>query len=601
MIKPPAAGRGAVAASLVVAVGAVLSACNFAPHYEPPKLDTGAQFKEAVHGADPDNEGWQISAPRDAALRGKWWEVYGDPKLNELEERVAISNQSIIAAAANYRAAHALMQEAQAALFPTISLNPGVTYLKSSAAVQSFGSTTASTTGAGTTGTGTTGTGTTGTGTGTGVTGTGTGGTGTTTSGTTSAGGSTAARSIFSLPLEASYQVDLWGSIRNNVAQDRFAAEASAATLANLLLSTQSTLAQDYFQVRIADEERRVLDETLHDFEDNLHLVQTLYKNGLDSDEDMAQAETQLKSAQAQATDLGVVRATYEHALAVLIGVPPANFSLPYQRYNQQLPPVPVDGVPADLLERRPDIAAAERQVAAANANIGVARAAFFPTLSLTGEAGYEATKISQLIRWPNRFWSLGADLAQTIFDGGLRRAAAANAWAQDDAAAANYRQTVLSALQMVEDNLASLRILNEEVKQQHDAAAAAQRAVKLSVVRFQNGVDSYVNVITAQNAFLTSREAEIQVQLRQLTASVNLINNLGGGWSSQDLAQTEHMAANASSHEGKVEVKAGIPADDAGAPVANPPALPPREIKPDEMLKRNEDAMAPQPGGVER
>ena len=557
--------------------GLAMGGCNLAPHYDPPKLDTGDKFKEAVH-IDAPAEGWKIADPQDAVLRGKWWEIYGDQTLNELEERVANSNQSIIAAEANYRASQAMVQQAEAAFFPTLSLNPSVTRSRSSASVETLGgagSTSGAITGIGTTGTGTTGTGTT---------------TGTATTGTpTATGTSVAPHTIYALPLEASYQIDLWGSVRNNVAENRANARASAAQLVNTLLSTQSTLAQDYFQLRIADEERRVLDNTLEDFRANLHLVQVLYNNGLDSEEDLAQAETQVKSAEAQATDLGVTRATFEHAIAVLIGVPPSGFSLPYVRFNQTLPPIPVDGVPADLIERRPDIAAAERQVASANAGIGVARAAFFPTLSLSGEAGSESTAISQLLKWPNRFWSVGPDLAQVLFDGGLRRAETAQARAQFDAAAANYRQTVLSALQGVEDNLASLRILTQELKQQHEAAVAAKRAVELSVVRFQQGVDSYINVITAQNSFLTARETEVQLQLRQLTASVNLINNLGGGWSTSQWSDSEKMALRGPGEPSKLP-------DGTNIPVANPPPHPQHDIRPEEILKRDQDTMGEQP-----
>ncbi len=429
--------------------------------------------------------------------------MYQDPKLDELEERVAISNQTIVAAEANYRAAHALVLEAQAALFPTLSLAPSATREKQSAALVGTGGHRC-----------------------TGV--------------RPSRRLSSPPRGIFStLPLEASYQIDLWGSIRNTVAVNRYSAQASAAQLANALLSTQSTLAQDYFQLRVADEQRRILETTVADYQANLHLVQTLFDNGLDSDEDVASAETQLDTAMAQATDVGVARAQYEHAIAVLIGVPPSKFSIPYEHFNQPLPVIPV-GVPSDLLERRPDIASAERQVAQTNAQIGVARAAFFPTLTLTGTIGYESTRLSQLFNAPNRFWSAGPSLAQILFDGGERRAAVLQARALNDAQAATYRQTVLTAFQSVEDQLAALRILSLELTQQHSAVMAAKRTVGLSVVRFRNGVDSYVNVITAENAFLTAREAELQVRLRQLIASVSLINDLGGGWATPQLSQTE-------------------------------------------------------------
>jgi NodT family efflux transporter outer membrane factor (OMF) lipoprotein len=537
----------------------LLAGCNLAPHYETPKAQQSESYKEEVPGGDDAAQGWKVAEPRDSAIRSNWWEVYEDPKLNELEERVAISNQTIAAAEANYRAAHALVLEAQAALFPTLSLAPSATREQQSAALV------------------------------------GTGG--------TVAGGSTvpqavvtATRNLFDLPLEASYQIDLWGSIRNSVAANRYSAQASAAQLANALLSTQSTLAQDYFQLRVADELRRVLETTVADYQANLHLVQTLFNNGLDSDEDVASAETQLDSAIAQATDVGVARSQYEHAIAVLIGVPPSKFSIPYEHFNQPLPVIPV-GVPSDLLERRPDIAAAERQVAQSNAQIGVARAAFFPTLSLTGSYGYESTQLSQLLNAPNRFWSVGPSLAQILFDGGERRAAVLQARALNDAQAATYRQTVLTAFQSVEDQLAALRILSLELTQQHSATMAAKRTVALSVVRYRNGVDSYVNVITAENAFLTAREAELQVRLRQLIASVSLINDLGGGWATPQLSQTERMAE----HPPRAGGKPQIPAENAGPPVANPPPMPAGEIQPDDFIKLNEDVMAPSAGGSEK
>jgi NodT family efflux transporter outer membrane factor (OMF) lipoprotein len=546
-----------LSAAVLLAAGG----CNLAPHYEPPKPQKSEGYKEAVAGGDSAGQGWKIAEPQDAAIRNNWWEVYQDPKLNELEERVAISNQTIVAAEANYRAAHALVLEAQAALFPTFSLVPSATREKSSAALSGIGGVT-------TTGTGTTGA-------------------------SVPTGSITAPRNIFTLPLEASYQVDLWGSIRNTVAANRFSAQASAATLANVLLSTQSTLAQDYFQLRVADEQRRILEITVADYGASLHLVQTLFNNGLDSDEDVASAETQLESAIAQATDVGVARAQFEHAIAVLIGVPPAKFSIAYEHFDQPLPVVPV-GVPSDLLERRPDIAAAERQVAQSNAEIGVARAAFFPQLTLTGSIGYESTQLSRLIEAPNRFWSVGPSLAQILFDGGERRAAVLQARAQNDAQAATYRQTVLAAFQSVEDNLAALRILSEELAQQHQAVMAAKRFVQLSVVRFRNGVDSYVNVITAENTFLTAREAELQVKLRQLTASVGLINDLGGGWSVSQLGATERMAA----HPPDAGQEPKIPAGEAGS-LANPPPMPASEIQPDDFIKLNDEAMTPPPRGA--
>ncbi|MGA2187368.1 MAG: efflux transporter outer membrane subunit [Steroidobacteraceae bacterium] len=533
-----------------------LGGCNFAPRYDPPRTEPSPAFKEAVPGADAAAQGWKIAEPRDAAIRSNWWEVYGDPELNDLEVRVAISNQTIIAAEASYRAAYALVQEAQAQLFPTLSLAPSATREKSSAALSEVGG----------------------------------GATGAAASTTTAAQGSApGTHNIFAFPLEASYQVDLWGSIRNTVAENRFSAQASAAQLANALLSTQSTLAQDYFQLRVADEQRRILDVTVADYEQSLHLVRTLVESGVDSEADIASAESQLDSAMAAATDVGVARAQYEHAIAVLIGVPPANFSIPYKRLDQPLPIIPV-GVPSDLLERRPDIASAERQVAATNAQIGVARAAFFPSLTLSASGGYESTALSNLFNLPNRFWSAGPSLAQVLFDGGARRAAVAQARALNESQTATYRQAVLSAFQSVEDELAALRILSAELGQARKATLAAKRAVELTIVLFRNGVDSYVNVITAQNAFLAARETELAVKLKQLSASVSLVNDLGGGWGAAQLPETERMARHPPD-AGKAPV---VPARDAGPAVPNPPPMPSGEIQPDDLIKQNDEATGP-------
>ena len=544
---------------------AALTGCNFAPHYDAPKTAPAAAYKEAVPGGDAAAQGWKIAEPRDAALRSSWWESYGDQELNALESRVAISNQTIAAAEASYRAAYALVLEAQAQLFPTLNLVPSVTREKSSAGLAGVGS--ATTASAPTTTTSTT----------------------TTTTTAAIPSGSSLTHNVFTVPLEASYQIDLWGSIRNTVAENRFAAQASAAQLANALLSTQSTLAQDYFQLRVADEQRRILETTVGDYQESLRLVRTLVKNGVDSDADIASAESTLESAMAQETDVGVARAQYEHAIAVLIGVSPSEFSIPYRRLSQTLPAIPV-GMPSDLLERRPDIAAAERQVAQSNAQIGVARAAFFPTLTLSASGGYESTALNNLFSLPNRFWSIGPSLAQVLFDGGAHSAALMQAHALNDSQVATYRQTVLSAFQSVEDNLAALRILSAELAQAHNATEAARHAVELTVVLYRNGVDSYVQVITAQNSFLSARQTELQVQLRQLTASVNLINDLGGGWSVSDLGQTEAMAKHPP-EPGKTPL---IPAENSGPAVPNPPPMPSGEAPPDDFMKRINDTVAP-------
>jgi NodT family efflux transporter outer membrane factor (OMF) lipoprotein len=560
--------------AILLAGGALLAltACNLAPHYERPSTETAPAFKEAVPGAAQAAQGWKLAEPHDTALQGNWWELYQDPQLNALEERVAISNQTVGAAEANYRAARALVDEAEASFFPTLGVAPSVVRSRASA---SGGSAVTTTSSVGSTNSSSTSS-------------SGSAGVSTATPVASSSNNNPAAHTLYTLPLEASYEVDLWGRVRNQVAQNAANAQASAADVETALLSTRSQLAQDYFQLRAVDEQRRILDTTLHDYEASLHLVDALYRNGLASDEDLAEADTQLASAEAQATDLGVARAQYEHAIAVLIGVSPAQFSLAVSPFHPALPVIPV-GLPSDLLERRPDIAAAERQVAAANAGIGIARAAYFPSLTLSASAGFSATGLSQLFDWPNRFWSIGPTLAETLFDGGARKAATAQARAEYDATVANYRETVLSAFQTVEDNLTSLRILATEEEQQHRAAVAAQREVQLSAARYKLGLDSYVNVITAQNSFLTNREAELQVQVRRVVANINLISNLGGGWDTSQWKQTEKTAQ----HPPDAGQPAVVPPENAGPGVPNPAPLPKTLTDPAELLQQNADDMS--------
>jgi NodT family efflux transporter outer membrane factor (OMF) lipoprotein len=549
------AGWGACALALA------LGGCDLAPRYERPKTQATGTFKEAVPAAQDVPQGWKQAEPGDTLPRGRWWEIYGDTQLNDLEARVAVSNQTVAQAEANYRVARAMLQEARSALFPTVTADPSIIRSHASAATANGGGSATTTASSG-----------------------GQGGSQTASSG----GGGGGTHTDFILPFEAAYEVDLWGSVRNQVAQNSFTAQASAAAVQTALLSSQSALAQAYFSLRATDEQRRILDTTLQDYEASLHLVRALYDNGLASEEDLAEADTQLDTAEAQSTDLGVARAQYEHSIAVLIGVSPSRFSLPYGRFNPALPKVPL-ALPSNLLERRSDVAGAEKQVAAANAGIGVARAAYFPALTLNASAGFESTNLTHLLDWPNRMWSVGPALAQTLFDGGLRKAQNDQARAQYDATVANYRQTVLTALQSVEDNLATLRILSKEVGQQHAAAVAAERTVKLSVVRFQNGIDSYVNVITAQNSFLTNRLSELQVELRQVTATLLLANDLGGGWDTSQLEATGKTAR----HPPGAGQSPQAPAENA-ASVPNPAPLPEGSKRPEDLLKQNEAAMSP-------
>lgn len=479
------------------AFAVLLAACNPAPKYTKPPAPAPMGYKEAPPEYKEGN-GWKIAQPGDDKLRGKWWELYNDPQLNALEEQVVGANQTIIAAEANYRVSKALVVSARSALFPTIGTSPSYANTRPSRTLQT------SATAAGGTG-------------------------------TAGAGSSKASINEYVLPFEASYTVDFWHRIRNQIASNAYTAQANAADIATAILSAQAELADDYFEIRSLDTQRKILDDTVGSYRQTLQLTQTLYNTGIDSDQDVAQAQTQLDTAIAQQTDLGVARATFEHAIATLIGKPPADFALPAAPFNPNPPQVPV-GLPSTLLERRPDIAAAERTVASANASIGVARAAYYPNLTLSASGGFETTAFTQWFNWPSGFWSLGPTLAQTFFEGGARRALNEQAQAQYDVTVANYRQTVLTAFQAVEDNLASLRILSQEVVQQHTTVLSANHYLDLALTRYRTGVDSYLNVITAQTAVLTDRETEVGIELRQMTASVGLIEALGGGWNPASL-----------------------------------------------------------------
>jgi NodT family efflux transporter outer membrane factor (OMF) lipoprotein len=329
-------------------------------------------------------------------------------------------------------------------------------------------------------------------------------------------------------------------------------------------------VAQDYFEVRALDAQRKIFSDTVANYLQQLELIQTLFRAGIDSDEDVAQAQTQLDTATAQMTDLGVSRATFEHALAVLTGQPPSTFTLPVAPFNPNPPEVPV-ALPSVLLERRPDIAASERQIAAANAQIGVARAAYYPNLTLSAAAGFQTSSFLEWFNWPSRFWSLGPTLSQTLFDVGARRGATEQAEANYDAAVASYRGTVLAAFQAVEDNLATLSILSQEVVQEQTAVNSANRFLNLSLSRFKVGVDSYLNVITAQNTLLTNRQTEVQIQLRQMTASVSLVMALGGGWDNGQMPSYRQLLAKPAKWS---PAGTAAPAGAEGAP--NPPPLSP-------------------------
>jgi NodT family efflux transporter outer membrane factor (OMF) lipoprotein len=498
------------AALCFTAASCLLTGCMIGPKYHTPSADTPAAFKELTPADFPNTDGWKVAQPKDAALRGKWWEIFNDPELNALEEKVNVSNQNIAAAAASFFAARALVKEARSQLFPTVSTSPSITLQRPSSNVKGGGSS-ASSSG----------------------------------SGSGSASSSAGTFADYTLPFDATWQPDLFGRIRNTINAAAYGAQASAADLENTRLTMQADVAMDYFELRGQDTLRQLLDSTVDAYQKSLDLTTALYETGIGTEESVAQAETQLESTQAQDVALGIQRAQFEHAIAMLTGQPASTFSVPVEPLRSSPPAIPF-GVPSELLERRPDIAAAERLVAQANAQIGIARAAYFPTVTLSGAAGLESSAITTWFSWPSRFFSIGASGAETIFDAGLRRATVEQFRAQYDETVANYRQAVLTAFQQVEDNLAMLRILSAEIQDQDKAVTSAEKTLALATDRYQLGIDPYLNVITAQTALLSNQETAVNLRIQQMTASEGLIQTLGGGWDASQLPSPAQLISKA-------------------------------------------------------
>ncbi|MCX7094949.1 MAG: efflux transporter outer membrane subunit [Methylobacter sp.] len=460
---------------------AQLAGCVVGPDYVRPQAAVAKEFKES--------KGWKQAHPRDNVLPGKWWEIFNDAKLNALEEQVAVANQSIIQAEAQYRQAQHLVQSAQSAFFPILNLT-GTTNRFRAATGQSVA-----------------------------VSG---------------------VRNLFGVAGAITWEPDLWGSVRRQVEANTGNAQAGAATLQALRLSSQATLAEDYFQLKVLDAQKAMLDEIVAVYSKTLQITENRYKVGVAAKSDRVQAETQLESVRAQAINFGVQRAKLEHAIAVLVGKTPAELSLSAAPLDVQPPPIPLL-LPSELLERRPDIAAAERNIAAANARIGVAKAAYFPTLNLAATNGFQSSTVDTLFTAARRYWALGpAGAALTLFDGGAKNAQYKQAIDSFDATVAAYRQTVLTGFQEVEDNLAALRILDEEKQVQDKAVAAADQALRLTINQYQAGTISYLNVIIAQTAALTNRQTAVQLQGERLAASVLLVKALGGGWNVARLPNEE-------------------------------------------------------------
>jgi NodT family efflux transporter outer membrane factor (OMF) lipoprotein len=445
------------------------------PKYKTPVAEVPAAYKEAA--------GWKTAQPNEQNLGGNWWEMFQDPQLNALEEQVNVSNQNLKAAEAQYTQARALLRYSRADYYPTVTADPSATRTRTSAH-RPVSSTTFD-----------------------GIT-----------------------YNDFVLPFNLSYELDVWGRVRRTVESYREQAQASAADLATVNLSMHADLAIDYFLARSLDAEEQLLNSTVAQYQQALDLIQNRFAGGIASEVEVQQADTQLETTRAQAIDVGVARAQYEHALAILIGKPPAEFSLPPLPLVVPPPPIPVS-VPSELLERRPDIAAAERRVASANAQIGVAKAAYYPQINLGASGGFESSSITTLIQGPSGLWAIGASAAETIFDAGRRRAASDQAIAAYDQTVANYRETVLTSFQQVEDNIAGLRILEHEAQVQDQAVVAAQKYLELANTRYTGGVTSYLEVTTAETAALSDEVTAVNILGRRMVDAVSLVQALGGGW----------------------------------------------------------------------
>ena len=470
--------RQAACLAAGTALGAALIAvgCTVGPDYVRPAVQTPAAFKET--------EGWKIAQPRDNLPREHWWEVFGDPVLNGLVSQVDIDNQNIKVAEANLRQARALTAQARSAFFPTVTGNASATRGAASGSGRTVGSNS-----------------------GTGV-----------------------VANVYNVQLDATWELDLWGRVRRNVESSEASEQASTADLESAKLSAQAQVATDYLLLRVQDAVIELLQDTANAYDKSLTLTKNQYAVGVAGRSDVVLAETQLKSTQAQAIDAKVLRAQLEHAIAVLIGKPPSEFSIAPARVDKVFPYIPV-GIPSELLERRPDIAGAERRAAAANAQIGVAEAAFYPTVTLSATGGFASSSIANLFSLPSRYWSVGAALAQTLFDAGLRQAQTDQAIAAYDASVAAYRQTVLAAFQDVEDNLAALHYLEEEAAVQDAAVQAARESLTITLNQYRAGTANYLAVVVVQAGTLNNERTAVTILGQRYAASVALIKALGGGW----------------------------------------------------------------------
>ncbi len=476
----------------------ILAGCRVGPVYNRPAATAQAppaSYKESPTQSQ-DTGDWKPAQPQDAMLRGKWWEIYNQPELNDLEEKLNIDNQNIKAAFQNFMEARTLIAQARAQLYPTLGTTPSYTRSRAS------------------------------------------GNLGNTASGNITGGQQS---SVTSLPLTASWEPDLWGRVRNLIHEEQYNAQLSAADLENERLTEQATLAIVYFEIHGQDALAALYQSTVDADQKAYDIARSGYDAGVTDQITVVEAQNTLQNAQSALTNLGVARAQDEHAIAMLIGTNPSGFSIPVKPLTLTPPAIPL-GVPSQLLERRPDIAASERSMAAANAQIGVAVAAFYPNLTLSAEGGLESSAISHLFDWPSRFWSVGPSVSETIFDAGLRRATVNQFVATYNGDVATYRQTVLTAFQQVEDSLSEVRILSKQMQQQQEAVESAKKFLELETGRYDTGIDPYVDVVTAQTTLLTDQQSLATLHITEMTASVQLIEALGGGWDSSQLPTPEEV-----------------------------------------------------------
>jgi NodT family efflux transporter outer membrane factor (OMF) lipoprotein len=479
----------------------LLAGCMVGPKYHQPAATVQpppAAYKELPAENPPVGE-WKVAQPQDAMLHGKWWEIYNDPELNALEEQVNINNQTIKQSFENFMEARTLVTQARAQLYPTLSTTPSFRRSQSSATLRNNVGATGTASGSGTT------------------------------------GNPNVYSSLAEVPFTASWEPDLWGRVRNTIRQAQYNAQLSAADLENVRLTEQASLAVFFFELRGQDALQKILNDTVEADKKSVELARARYETGVDTELALVQAQVTLQQAESASTNLGIARAQFEHAIAVLVGTSASSFSMPYKPLNAAPPAIPV-GIPSQLLERRPDIASSERIMASANAQIGIVTAAYYPNLTLSAQGGFESSALQNLMTWPSRFWSVGPSISETIFDAGLRRATVNQFVAVYNADVAAYRQTVLTAFEQVEDSMAAVRILSKQIQQQEQAVQSAQQFLTLSQARYETGVDTYLNVLIAQTTLLTDQQQLASLHTQEMTASVQLIEALGGGWDRSQL-----------------------------------------------------------------